>query len=192
MSLISKYLLKGSKAGAFVGAGYLGSALIGSKAEEARAYYGEAEAQARFGSHFDNMAGASKFAGYAFGGLSLINSKAPMKAAILGPVAGAMIAGIGYTALGNPIGTAATIGATAIAAPFMVKGSREFLKKVAKPVAIGTGFIAAGAAIGLTRRPYAAAEGNVTSVEYDRESTVNRLNYNTAGIVQALHKNRRM
>jgi hypothetical protein len=44
-----------------------------------------------------------------------------------------------------------------------------------------------------TNRPiYAAGEGNIIAAEHESQSTVARMNFNTAGLVQSLHSNRKV
>jgi hypothetical protein len=52
--------------------------------------------------------------------------------------------------------------------------------------------LATGAALGMSTTPAASAEGNIEEVTYGRESTIRKLNYSTAGLVQSIHNNRRM
>ena len=61
-------------------------------------------------------------------------------------------------------------------------------RKAAALTTMGT--IGAGAGLGMSKEPYPAAEGNIEDVQYNQRSTVDRLNYSTAGLVQSLHRRR--
>jgi hypothetical protein len=67
----------------------------------------------------------------------------------------------------------------------------KFVAKYPKESVLAAGVLSAGAAVGVNRPHYAAAEGNITDVSYARESATTKLNYSTAGIVQSIHNNRR-
>lgn len=96
--------------------------------------------------------------------------------------AGAMIAS-------NPFAAATTIAGTAVLfGGYKVAG---FVSRNTTPLAAAGVTIAAGAAIANSLPTPTAVEGDITSVEYDRQSPVQKLNYSTAGLVQSIHNNRR-
>jgi hypothetical protein len=101
-----------------------------------------------------------------------------------------LAAGVGVIAgADNPyaLGITAGIGAIGIAAsPVGRFIARNPLESVAT-----AGVLTAGAAVGMSRQHYVAAEGNISDVSYARESPVSKLNYSTAGLVQSIHNNRR-
>jgi len=91
--------------------------------------------------------------------------------------------GAAYVA-SNPIGTAVVTGGLA----GIMKGG--FIVKHRVPIAAAGVAIGAGAAIGMNVPAPAAAEGQIESIQYDRQSPIQKLNYSTAGIVQSIHNNR--
>jgi hypothetical protein len=65
-----------------------------------------------------------------------------------------------------------------------------FIVKHRAPIAAAGVAIGAGAAIGMSVPSPAAAEGQIESIQYDKQSPIQKLNYSTAGIVQSIHNNR--
>lgn len=108
---------------------------------------------------------------------------------------------------GSILGTAAAVGGagailypepmTAIAltagiGTIMAPKAVGFALRHKAAVAVAGATVATGAAIGMNTPRYAAAEGNIQEVNYARQSATQKLNYSTAGLVQAIHNNRRM
>ena len=83
---------------------------------------------------------------------------------------------------------ALTAGIGALAAP----GAVGFALRHKAALGVAAATVATGAAIGMNTPQYAAAEGNIQEVNYARQSATQKLNYSTAGLVQAIHNNRRM
>lgn len=244
--MLSKLLGLARKAAlpaSYVGAGYVGSYLIGKSSENARAYYGEKEYQDRFKGYHEYAQGVSKVLGYLGGGAALFKADpisivsnfrnigkynkyrkvatrdafsdkwargmqtgthnrdrivsmaedrmkqySPYKGmwatrAVIGTAA---LGAAGGIALANPLATAASTAVLgAIPAARLIKNNIGGTALIAGGIGLGAGFA-------MNRPIYPAGEGNITNVSYDRSSTVNRLNYSTAGLVQALYSNRKV
>jgi len=109
-----------------------------------------------------------------------------------------------YTGLGQRLGVglvagAATGGFLAGHSPTLmatipasaVLGIGSLWWKFKGPMTVGMGAIGLGAASSAGRPMYPAGESGNISVSHNKQSTVARLNYDTAGLTQALHNNRR-
>jgi hypothetical protein len=82
------------------------------------------------------------------------------------------------------------VGVAASATTFLAVRNASFIKKHITPIAAAGVAIGTGAAIGTNMPAPAAAEGQIESIQYDRQSPIQKLNYSTAGIVQSIHNNR--
>jgi hypothetical protein len=113
----------------------------------------------------------------------------PLGTAIIAGAAGASVLG----AADSPFGLGMAIASVGLGLTLSPAGKAigKFVTKYPVESIAGAGALTAGAAIGLSRQHYAAAEGNIEDVSYARESATSKLNYSTAGIVQSIHNNRR-
>lgn len=101
-------------------------------------------------------------------------------------------AGVAAGALYAPGLTAIVALAPEVAKAFPItRAAGRFVARYPVSSMLGVGALGAGAAIGMSRTHYPAAEGNISDVSYGRESATTKLNYSTAGIVQSIHNNRR-
>lgn len=110
--------------------------------------------------------------------------------------AGGIAAAAGFATGSLYMGLPATVALTALVteAPKafpMTRAAARFIAKYPLESVATAGVLTAGAAVGMTRQHYSAAEGNISDVSYARESPVSKLNYSTAGLVQSIHNNRR-
>jgi hypothetical protein len=103
--------------------------------------------------------------------------------------------------IGDPIGSLVTgvgvvLGAKTLFTPIktgkQLLGAGKFVVKNIAPIGAGVATIATGAAIGANIPAPAAAEGTIEEAVYNKSSPIQKLNYSTAGLVQAIHNNRRM
>lgn len=114
-------------------------------------------------------------------------------------VATATAGGMAGAAIGSPMAFAASVAIPTVAVDLGLTalsrgkfGMTPWMMRNKAAVAMTGGGLALGGAMAMNRPNYPAAEGNILSAEYDRESVVKRMNFSTAGLVQALHKNRKV
>lgn len=110
--------------------------------------------------------------------------------------AGGIAAAAGFATGSLYMGLPATVALTALVTEVpkafpMTRAAGRFIAKYPISSTLGVGALATGAAIGMSKTHYPAAEGNISDVSYSRESATTKLNYSTAGIVQSIHNNRR-
>lgn len=89
------------------------------------------------------------------------------------------------------VGTAATLGAGGLLGLGAVS-YYAFGEAGMAPLGLAAAGLGAGYALGSRVPSTPAAEGNITSFEQGRMSSVSRMNFSTAGLTLALHKNRRV
>jgi hypothetical protein len=102
----------------------------------------------------------------------------------------AALAGVAGATVGSyPIETVlgGAVAGAVLAGPPAVGG---FILKHRAPLLAAGAVVGTGAAIGMNMPAPAAAEGQIESIQYDRQSPIQKLNYSTAGIVQSIHNNR--
>lgn len=204
------YLLKqGSIAAAYLGIGYGAAALNDMRASSLKAYYGNKEYDKRFHGYMDTTssilrgiglvgAGAAMFRQDPIStGLSKLSGKTKLtKTSLitrLGIAGGIIGAGASWS-LAHPAAAIGTTLATAAIPPIAMGLSRLRSGKSLgslKTLGLGSSFIAAGAATSLSRTSYPAAESSNVDIQHDGSSAIDRLNYSTAGLTFALHRNRR-
>lgn len=121
-----------------------------------------------------------------------IKNNNPYSIGLLGRlgIAGGVAAGAASYALNNPVGTVAGVAATTIGGSLLAMGPVK-AAGISKSLLIGGGAMAAGATMAGMRTPYAASESSNSDIQHDGSSTIDRLNYSTAGLTFALHRNRR-
>lgn len=200
------YLL-GSVAG-----GFIGSSLLSNYAERKKNYYGEELYKSRYKNTIENTATALPYLGVAaalgrwtgkdiFGltsraagtvrnismksiGMRSLATAKGLKASDYGLALG----GAAATMIGNNLETAAlaTAGIGGLAAYSAVGRSLGFGGATATVAAgVGMGYAAS------TMPQYAAGEGNITDFREHNPNQTRKLDFNTAGLVQALHTNRK-
>ena len=121
----------------------------------------------------------------------LIKQNSRLAGLYSGPLVAAGAVGLGTAAVLAPdpmitIGTSVALGAA------MAPRAVGFALRHKAALGVAGATVATGAAIGMNMPQYAAAEGNIQEVNYARQSATQKLNYSTAGLVQAIHNNRRM
>lgn len=114
-------------------------------------------------------------------------------AALNGSMNAALIGGAAYSNYGLPI-ILGGIGVAGLAAGGIATGATLMgAMKMGLGEYVGAGALAfgAGAAVGVNTNRSPVGEGYIEEVT-NSGSTVNKMNYSTAGLVQALHRNRRV
>lgn len=190
----------------YLGAGAAVNTYLEADERYQRSYMGDEAFEARFGSGYSTMMGVTTGLSYGLAAFSVFK-KDPISAV-----------GKRATAVGNLYknrykGPISSIGRRARDARRAAKKrensvyskSAEVSKPASKkkpirkqkgyfesrvvPTALIGGAAYAGAYVGGEMPRYAASEGNITNATYNRAPT--RMNFNTAGLVQSLHHNRK-
>lgn len=116
-------------------------------------------------------------------GISTVGTAVPIGALLAEHQYGGVIAGT----------TVALGGAAALGGVIGLGGFAGMVAKMGfgNSVTAGATAFGVGAVLGLESRVSPAAEGNITSVSSSSQSAVSKMNFSTAGLVQALHRNRK-
>ena len=174
------------KASGIIGSAHALSAATTEKGKLLQAYYGEESYTDRFGTSVESRAGVYEGVGLAAGILAGVTNVG------FGTVRRASVGLFGLGKAGMSRAVASFRGAVPGAAG--TKGGRinPSLKRLAGGATLFGAPFAAGAAVGSNtpRGVNVPAEGNFTSITRGSNS-VRRMNYSTAGLVQALHNSRR-
>jgi hypothetical protein len=194
-------------AGAYLGAATIGSTALGYFAENQKAYYGES----RYNSYYGSGAETTKSLVWGLGILGA--GKGILGRDLYSRFKMDIAHRTGLPNTAPKLGWKYLLGNAALisGAAYGIEGRVSALSYIGGAAAgtlgvAGLGIAAykapgtlATLAIGGTIGAYAGshgntnmAEGNIIDMQKYSDSVVRRMNYNTAGLVQALHKNRRM
>jgi hypothetical protein len=121
----------------------------------------------------------------------LIKQNSRLAGLYMGPLVIAGAAGLGATAVLSP-DPMTTIATSAVFGAITTPKAVAFALRHKAALGVAGATVATGAAIGMNTPQYASAEGDIQEVSYARQSATQKLNYSTAGLVQAIHNNRRM
>lgn len=194
---IGKVLRGATRGGTVLGAAYAGSEVLQAKAGQMRAYVGEAEYNEKYKTGTATTQGILKGAGYIFGGSAAFlgfGKTAKYTAGAAGAGAALFTAGsFFHHTISGPVGggqnllfgaaTAGALGALATPLGRKIASNKYFVG--------GSAATLAGGYLGSQTTMYPAAEGNITSVT-SSSSPSRRMNFSTAGLTTALHRNRKL
>ena len=191
--------------------GFAAGGVLSNIADARRNYYGEAGYEARYGGSLDFAAKAPPYVGMGLAGAALFRmdpmgigvrtmntaSKYLMRTS-RGPGLGAPAMGAAMTASSGAMAygiahgpTEAAMGVGGIAGLGLLGGMVRYGGMGWTAGVVGAAGLGAGSAIASNNYAFPAGEGRITSFRSGPTQVGGRMNFSTAGLVQALHTNRR-